>query len=103
MNEDYSKRELDEHFSDVKNLIRSVEKKVEAIDQKVSIQNGRIGVNEKSIVAIKSWTKGIIVSGSIVTLLITIIVSLAVYSFGLRLENTRQAIELNIKSLIETK
>ncbi len=90
MNDNYSKRELDEHFKDVKTQIDAVTKLGTAIDIKVGIQNGRVTKNE-------TWIRGVIMAGSASLFLLGIIGSLIVYSFKLSQDNLRNTILLEIK------
>lgn len=97
MEAEYSKRELDEYFNDVKERfnrqdvsLAKIDKKTDEIDKKVSIQNGRTA-------KLESWRTGIAMSGAAAVFLIGIIMSLIVYSFQLSQENLKNSILLEVK------
>jgi hypothetical protein len=88
--ENYSKRELDEHFKDVKGLIEGVGTGVNNLNTKVGIQNGRIAKLEGRF---NGWA----LAGTCAVFLIGIIMSLVVYSFKLSQENLRNTILLELQ------
>lgn len=91
LEENYSKRELDEHFKDIKDSIEGIRKLGTAIDAKVGIQNGRVTKTE-------TWMKAVIFAGSCAFVLVGIIGSLIVYSFQLSQDNLKNTILLQLKS-----
>lgn len=93
MEENYSKRELDEHFKDVKAKVEEVAILAKAIDTKVGIQNGRVTKSE-------SWIKGVIMAGAASIFLVGIIMSLVVYSFTVSQENLKNSILLEVKQMM---
>lgn len=94
MEENYSKRELDEHFKDVKIGISNVEKGIDSLNVKVGIQNGRVTKSE-------TWIKGMAMVSGVSVFLIGIILSLVVYSFKVSQDNLKSTILLEVKKLIE--
>ncbi len=90
--QNYSKRELDEHFKDVKMGVEQVNKGVESLNTKVAIQNGRVTKSE-------TWVKGLAMVGTSSLFLLGIIMSLVVYSFKLSQENLKATILLEVKNL----
>lgn len=90
LEENYSKRELDEHFKDVKDSIEEIRKLGTSIDAKVGIQNGRVTKTE-------IWMKAVIFAGSCAFVLVGIIGSLIVYSFQLSQDNLKNTILLQLK------
>lgn len=92
MEENYSKRELDEHFKDVTLKISEVKDITVAIDTKVGIQNGRVTKSE-------TWIKGVIMAGSASVFLLGIIMSLVVYSFSISQDNLKNSILLEVKHM----
>lgn len=92
MDENYSKRELDEHFLDIKKSIGEVEKKVDSLNLKVGIQNGRVSKTEGTL-------KGAIMAVSVAVFLIGIIMSLVVYSFKLSQDNLKNTILLEVQQM----
>lgn len=92
MEENYSKRELDEHFKDVKSSIGGVKEVVDELNIKVGIQNGRVGKTEATL-------KGSLMAGSVAVFLLSIIMSLVVYSFNISQSNLRANILLEVKGI----
>lgn len=90
MDDNYSKRELDEHFKDVKSSIGELKLVAEKIDVKVGIQNGRVAKTEATV-------RGVTMAGSVAVFLIGIIMSLVVYSFKESQENLKNSILLEVK------
>lgn len=99
MENDYSKRELDEHFRDVKERFDRQDIKLaeiqftgKATDNKVAIQNGRVGKLESK------WA-GVVIGGGVAVFLFGIIMSLVVYSFMVSQENLKNSILLEVKQM----
>lgn len=90
MEADYSKRELDEHFSDLKGDVAEVKKGIDSLNTKVGIQNGRVGKLETK------WNS-VVIGGIVGMALVGTIMGLAIYSFRLSLDNLHQSILLEIK------
>ncbi len=89
MNDDYSKRELDQHFKDLGDKIDFNTKLTEDLNKKVGIQNGRVGKLETK------WNS-VVIGGIVGVALIGTIIGLVVYSFQLSQENLKQSILLQI-------
>lgn len=89
MDDNYSKRELDEHFKDLKESVGRVETGVLNLNTKVGIQNGRVTKNE-------SFIKGLTMVGGVALFLVGIIMSLIVYSFKISQENLKNSILLEL-------
>lgn len=92
MDNNYSKRELDEHFLDVTKRFDTQDKLLTDLNSKVGIQNGRVTKLETRIGA------GLLALGGI-TFLFGIITSLVVYSFKLSQENLKSSILLEVTEL----
>lgn len=99
METEYTKREMDEHFKDVKERFDRQDLKLaeiqatgKATDAKVAIQNGRVGKLESK------WT-GVVMGGGVGVFLIGIIMSLIVYSFIVSQENLKSSILLEVKQM----
>lgn len=92
--ENYSKRELDEHFGDLGKRIDAVGDGVKELNTKVGIQNGRVAKTEATL-------RGTVMAGSVAVFLLGIIMSLVVYSFHISLENQRSQILLEIANINE--
>lgn len=90
MEENYSKRELDEHFKEVKTGIEDVKTGLKDLNVKVGIQNGRVTKSE-------TWIKGMAMVTTVALFLIGIIISLVVYSFKISQENLKNTILLEVK------
>ncbi len=97
MEADYTKRELDEHFNDMKErfnrqdvALAKIDKKATDIDTKVGIQNGRVGKLETK------WNS-VVIGGIVGMALIGTIITLVVYSFKLSQENLKNTILLELK------
>ncbi len=88
--ENYSKRELDEHFKDVQVALKGVALGIEGLNTKVGIQNGRVAKLEGRF---NGWA----LAGSCAVFLIGVIMSLVVYSFQLSQDNLKNTILLEIK------
>lgn len=93
----YSLRELDDHFTQVQRrfdvqdtTLGNLNTKIDAVDKKVGIQNGRTA-------KLESWRTGLVMSGAVLIFLIGIIMTLIVYSFQLSQENLKNTILLEIK------
>lgn len=98
MEDNYSKREMDEHFKDVRErfdkqdvFLQRLDKNVEGVNIKVGIQNGRVA-------KLESWRTGLIMAGAACVFLMGIIISLVVYSFQLSQNNLKNTILLELKS-----
>lgn len=89
--ENYSKRELDEHFKDLKGSIDSVFLGVKELNIKVGIQNGRVAKTEGTL-------RGAVMAGSVAVFLLGIIMSLVVYSFKLSQDNLKTTILLEVRA-----
>jgi hypothetical protein len=89
--QNYSKRELDEHFKVVNDKLDGNTALTESLNVKVGIQNGRVSKLETKI-------GGWIIAVGCITFLFAIITSLIVYSFKLSQENLRSSILLEIQN-----
>lgn len=90
MEQEYSKREIDDHFKVVGEKIQENINLTTDLNVKVGIQNGRVSKMEGR------WI-GIAMSGAAAIFLIGIILSLVVYSFKVSQDNLKQSILLEIK------
>lgn len=85
--ENYSKRELDEHFKTLLNKIEENTVLTRDLGVKVGIQNGNVG-------NLKAWRTGI---SMVIALIAFIVIPLVVYSFTISQENLKNTILLEIK------
>ena len=88
----YTKRELYEHFKDVKDKINEQNVILKDLANKVGTQNGRVGKLETKI-------EGWIIAVGCITFLFSIITGLIVYSFQLSQENLKHTILLEITEM----
>ncbi len=103
--ENYSKREMDTYFTEVKGRFDSQDEKLEEIreitkatDDKVGIQNGRVTKTEATV---SSSVKAFTVAGTVAIFLIGIIMSLIVYSFKISQDNLQAQILLSVEQMIK--
>jgi hypothetical protein len=90
MDENYTKRELDEHFKDLKESVHNIDMGLSELNKKVGLQNGRVGKLETKI-------GGWIIAVGCITFLFGIITALVIYSFQLSMENLKTSILLEVK------
>lgn len=89
MEEDnYSKRELDEHFKTIGDKLDLNTALTKELGIKVGIQNGSVG-------NLKAWRTGITMAIGVIAF---IVIPLIVYSFQLSQENLKNSILLEIKN-----
>lgn len=88
MDDNYSKRELDEHFENVKKQFEGQNKLLYDLNIKVGIQNGSVG-------NLKAWRTGISMAIAVIAF---IVIPLIVYSFQLSQENLKNSILLELKN-----
>lgn len=94
MEDNYSKRELDESFKDINLSFEEIKKIGNDISVKVGIQNGRVAKIEATV-------KGVIMASTVASVLFGTILGLVVYSFKLSQDNLRQSIELEFKDILK--
>lgn len=92
MDDNYSKRELDEHFIDMGKRFDNQDKLLESLNTKVGVQNGRVTKSETTLKAI--W-----MAIGAITFLFGIITSLVIYSFNLSQENLKTTILLEVNQM----
>lgn len=87
IDENYSKRELDEHFKDVQKQFEVQNTLLRDLNTKVGIQNGSVG-------NLKAWRTGITMT---IAVLAFLVIPLIIYSFQISQENLKNSILLEIK------
>lgn len=88
MEDNYSKRELDDHFRNVNDSIGKVAMDVKELVIKVGIQNGSVG-------NLKAWRTGTTMAIAVIAFLV---IPLVIYSFKLSLDNVKISILSEIKN-----
>ena len=94
LTDNYSKRELDEHFTDSKKDSDNILKNVVELVGRVGIQNGRLGKLESKFLSVT-------IAGTCAIFLLGIIMSLIVYSFQISQDNLKNSILLEVRNLIQ--
>lgn len=89
MTENFSPRELQNHFETLGQAIRTVGVDVKDLDKKLDTQTVETGKLKLK----QSWFMGL---GTSAVFLFSVIISLVVYSFNLRIENAKQAVLLEV-------
>lgn len=89
MNEDYSKRELDEHFKAMDSRFDKQDVQLTEIKVQTTKTNG-------SVISLKAWRTGLTMCLAIIAF---IVIPLIVYSFQLSQENLKNSILLELKTI----
>ncbi len=58
--QNYSKRELDHHFADIKDILKKQDSVLMEIKEQTTKTNGRVTANEKEISLLKFWKQAIV-------------------------------------------